>query len=84
MYDALESQDYLFSVLTRGSRFHSARVIGSVFDFIYAPDDHQKCIDRLSHPSTRIVSLTITEKGYCEVRWQVASSLRLLFGTMPS
>ncbi len=67
MYDSLRCQDYLFAVLTRGNRSHSARVIGSMFDFIYAPDNHQICIERLAHPSTRIVSLTITEKGYCEV-----------------
>lgn len=31
------------------------------------PDDEtgQTVIERLAHPTTKIVSLTITEKGYC-------------------
>ncbi len=81
MYDALRCQDYLFAVLTRGNCFHSARVIGSMFDYIYAPDNHQICINRLAHPSTRIVSLTITEKGYCEVSKIVVEDRRFFFGS---
>lgn len=29
------------------------------------PDDHQALLDRIADPATRIVTLTITEKGYC-------------------
>ncbi|CAM9645157.1 unnamed protein product, partial [Chrysoparadoxa australica] len=43
-----------------------ARVIGSIVDFVFAPADHQGCIDKLADPKTKIVSLTVTEKGYCQ------------------
>ncbi|KAG5191058.1 mannitol dehydrogenase rossman domain family [Tribonema minus] len=66
MYDTLKKQDYLYTVLSRSSKTNEARVIGSIVDFVFAPDDHQHCIDRLADPSTCIVSLTVTEKGYCQ------------------
>lgn len=66
MYDTLKSQDFLYTVLSRGHKTNEARVIGSIVDFIFAPDDHQICIDKLADPKTAIVSLTVTEKGYCQ------------------
>src|SRR5262249_15777561 len=41
-----------------------ARVIGSIIDYRYAPDDPEAVIELLAAPSTRIISLTITEGGY--------------------
>ena len=41
-----------------------ARVIGSIVDYRYAPDDPESVIELLAAPSTRIISLTITEGGY--------------------
>ncbi|HET9171901.1 MAG TPA: mannitol dehydrogenase family protein [Actinospica sp.] len=40
------------------------RVIGSIVDYKYAPDDPELVLDVLASPQTRIVSLTITEGGY--------------------
>ncbi len=40
------------------------RVIGSIVDFLLAPDDPHAVIERMADPATRIVSLTITEGGY--------------------
>jgi mannitol 2-dehydrogenase len=39
-------------------------VIGSIHEYLYAPDDPNAVLDRLADPGTRIVSLTITEGGY--------------------
>ena len=65
MRDALKSQDSLFTLVTKHPDGHyEARVIGSIIDFLYAPDDVEKVIETLAAPSTRIVSLTITEGGY--------------------
>ena len=65
MRDALKSQDSLFTLVTKHPDGHyEARVIGSIIDFLYAPDDFEKVIETLAAPSTRIVSLTITEGGY--------------------
>jgi mannitol 2-dehydrogenase len=42
----------------------SARVIGSIVDYLFAPDDPEAVLERLADPATRIVSLTVTEGGY--------------------
>jgi mannitol 2-dehydrogenase len=65
MRDAMHAQDGLFVLEERhpdGQR--RARVIGSVVDYLFAPDDPGAVLDRLADPATRIVSLTITEGGY--------------------
>jgi mannitol 2-dehydrogenase len=65
MADVMRSQDCLYTLLVEnpdGSR--DARVIGSIVDYRYAPDDPEAVIELLAAPSTRIISLTITEGGY--------------------
>ena len=39
-------------------------MIGSIVDYLYAPDDPEAVLDRMTDPATRIVSLTVTEGGY--------------------
>ncbi len=41
-----------------------ARIIGSIVNFLFAPDDPQKVIEQMASAETRIISLTITEGGY--------------------
>src|ERR1700730_2496783 len=65
MADVMAAQDGLYTLLVEnpdGSR--EARVIGSIVDYRYAPDDEEAVIELLAAPSTRIISLTITEGGY--------------------
>jgi mannitol 2-dehydrogenase len=65
MADVMAAQDGLYTLLLEnpdGTR--DARVIGSIVDYRYAPDDPESVIELLSAPSTRIISLTITEGGY--------------------
>ncbi len=65
MRDALTAQDCLYTLVTKhpdGTR--ESRVIGSIVDYLYAPDDPSTVLDRLVDESTRIVSLTVTEGGY--------------------
>ena len=64
MRDALRGQDHLFTVVERSASVQTARVIGSMVDYIYAPEDREAAIEKLASPETRIVSLTITEGGY--------------------
>eukprot|EP00920_Eleutheroschizon_duboscqi_P005132 GHVT01011861.1.p1 GENE.GHVT01011861.1~~GHVT01011861.1.p1 ORF type:complete len:736 (+),score=131.03 GHVT01011861.1:2865-5072(+) len=67
MSTALKHQDYLYTVLTRASHTSSATVIGSLSDFLLVPDRAANEIAAwLVSPSTRLVSLTVTEKGYCQ------------------
>ncbi|OBH86017.1 mannitol dehydrogenase family protein [Mycobacterium sp. E2989] len=65
MRDALRAQDYLYTlILEHPDGTRQPRVIGSIVDFLYAPEDPEAVIERLAAPATRIVSLTITEGGY--------------------
>jgi mannitol 2-dehydrogenase len=65
MRDALDAQDHLYTLVQKHSDgTYEARVIGSIIDYLYAPDDPEAVIDRLADPATEIVSLTITEGGY--------------------
>ena len=64
MLEALSPQDCLYTVVERDAGGDSARVIGSLTGYLYAPDDRARVLDLLADPATRIVSLTITEGGY--------------------
>ena len=65
MAEVMDVQDGLYTLVTMnpdGSR--DARVMGSIVDYRFAPDDREAVVALLAAPSTRIVSLTITEGGY--------------------
>jgi len=63
--DALAAQDHLYTHVQKHSDgTYQARVIGSMIDYLFAPDDPGAVIARLADPATAIVSLTITEGGY--------------------
>jgi mannitol 2-dehydrogenase len=65
MAEVMAAQNGLYTLLLEnpdGTR--DARVIGSIVDYRYAPDDPESVIELLTAPSTRIISLTITEGGY--------------------
>jgi mannitol 2-dehydrogenase len=64
--DDLKQQDYLFTLFELGDTDGSeVRVIGAIRDMLLAEDGVQALIDKLADPQIRIVSLTITEGGYC-------------------
>jgi fructuronate reductase len=63
--DQLAPQDGLFTLAERDNEGTRLRVIGSVAGVLVAPEEPQKVIEALAAPSTRMVTLTITEKGYC-------------------
>jgi mannitol 2-dehydrogenase len=65
MRDVLRAQDGLYTlVLEHPDGTRDARVIGSIVDYLYAPDDPQATIELLAAPTTRIIAMTITEGGY--------------------
>ncbi|MGO4706170.1 mannitol dehydrogenase family protein [Microvirga sp. 2MCAF38] len=64
-YDALEPQNGLYTVSVRSKAGESLRVIGSISRIIVAPEAVDELLGIMAHPATRIVSLTVTEKGYC-------------------
>jgi mannitol 2-dehydrogenase len=64
MRDVLAAQDHLYTVVERSAAGDRARVIGSMIDYLFAPDGVEALLEKLAHPDCRIASLTITEGGY--------------------
>jgi len=65
MKEALEAQDCLFTmVLKDADGGWAPRVVGSIVAYRYAPDDPDAVIEQMARPTTKIVSLTVTEGGY--------------------
>jgi mannitol 2-dehydrogenase len=65
MRDVMAAQDGLYTlVLKHPDGTLEPRVIGSIVQYLFAPDDPEAVLNRLADPGTRIVSLTITEGGY--------------------
>ena len=65
MRDALAAQDCLYTLVEKspdGSQ--NARVIGSIVEYLLAPDDPEAVIEKMAGEEIRIVSLTVTEGGY--------------------
>ncbi|ANW05968.1 mannitol dehydrogenase [Bradyrhizobium icense] len=63
--DALVPQDGLYTLAVRSGAGTDHRIIGSVLATDVASEKPGQLIARLANPATRIVSLTVTEKGYC-------------------
>jgi fructuronate reductase len=62
--DALGPQDGLYTLAVRAPSVAVDRVIGSVAEVLHAPSDPAAVINRLADPSVRLVTITVTEKGY--------------------
>ena len=65
MRDAMAPQACLYTLVVKHPDGQlEPRVIGAMVQYLFAPDDPDAVLDRLTDPATRIVSLTITEGGY--------------------
>ena len=65
MRDALAAQDNLYTLVVKHPDGRlEPRVIGSITEYLYAPDDPEAVVEKMADPGTRIVSLTVTEGGY--------------------
>ena len=65
MKEAMEAQDCLYTLVEKApDGSWDPRAIGSIVQYLYAPDDPDAVIEKMADPATRIVSLTITEGGY--------------------
>ena len=60
----LAPQDHLYTVTQRSADAPQTRLIGAIAQLIVAPDEPEAVIAALADPQTRIVTLTVTEKGY--------------------
>jgi mannitol 2-dehydrogenase len=65
MRQALEPQDWLTTVVELEPGANRARICGSMVGFVPVGEDGRAIVDALDDPALRIVSLTVTEGGYC-------------------
>jgi mannitol 2-dehydrogenase len=65
MQAVMDAQDGLYTLVVKApDGTLSARVIGSIKEYLYAPDDPAAVIAKMASPQVKIVSLTVTEGGY--------------------
>lgn len=65
MKEALDAQDGLYTLVVKhADGTYEPRVIGSIVEYLFAPDDPEAVIEKLAAERTRVVSLTVTEGGY--------------------
>lgn len=61
----LAPQDFLYTALERRPEGNAPRTVTCLTGVLVAPEDPGAVLDAMSAATTRIVTLTITEKGYC-------------------
>lgn len=62
--DALAKQDNLYSLNKRNNDGLEKKIIGSITNTCFSSEDPRQCLSILTSPQTRILTLTVTEKGY--------------------
>ncbi|WP_245419869.1 mannitol dehydrogenase family protein [Phyllobacterium salinisoli] len=63
--DRLEPQDGLYTTIERSASGDRPRIMGSLLQSIVAPEVPERLIGILADSGIRIVTITVTEKGYC-------------------
>lgn len=63
--DRLAPQDGLYTVAERGAAGERLRVVGCLRELLVGTEDPAAVVRRIADPGIAIVSLTVTEKGYC-------------------
>ncbi|SDD23595.1 mannitol 2-dehydrogenase [Geodermatophilus telluris] len=65
MAEVMAAQDCLYTLVVRHpDGTAEARVVGSIVEYLLAPDDPDAVVEKMAAETTRIVSLTVTEGGY--------------------
>src|SRR6266540_6999646 len=63
MKEALDAQDGLYTLVVKHSDgTYEPRVVGSIVEYLFAPDDPEAVIEKMAAEPTRIVSLTVTDR----------------------
>ncbi|MCG9791734.1 mannitol dehydrogenase family protein [Flavobacterium algicola] len=65
IYSVLKDQDGLFTLYTKENNgAHKAKIIGSIVEYFYGPENPLAVIEKMANPNIEIISLTIAEDGY--------------------
>lgn len=63
--DRLAPQGFAYTALELGPDRRTARTVEVLADVLVAPEDPQAVVDLMAGAGVKIVTLTVTEKGYC-------------------
>jgi fructuronate reductase len=63
--DALAPQDFLYTLAERDGAGERLEVMAALTGVLVAPEAPSAVVARLADPAVRIVTITVTEKGYC-------------------
>ena len=63
--DALAPQGFCYHAVERGSDGDKSREVNVISDVLVVPEDPGAVIRAMAEPAIRLVTMTITEKGYC-------------------
>lgn len=63
--DKLRPQGWAYTAVELAPTGERPQVVTVLRDVLVAPEDPQAVLDAMADPAIRIVSLTVTEKGYC-------------------
>jgi len=63
--EQLQPQDCLYTVAASGSESTRRRLVASIRSAHFAPEDPGAVIASLADPAVRVITVTVTEKGYC-------------------
>lgn len=62
----LRQQDHMYAVAEKGAESTEVKIIGSVKESLHPEfDGVETVLEKMAEPQVAIISLTITEKGYC-------------------
>lgn len=63
--DQLAPQDGLYTLVERSGDGEKLQLIGAVIKNLVGPENPAELINLMAEPAIKIVSMTVTEKGYC-------------------
>jgi len=76
--DQLEPQQGLYTLIEKSGEQQRCQLMGAIERVLVAPEDPQALIAAMADAAIKVISLTVTEKGYChnpasgEIDWQQA------------
>ncbi len=62
---ALTAQDGLYTALEKDATGTRARVVGALREALFLGTERDRVLARIADPAVHVVTLTVTEKGYC-------------------
>jgi len=65
--DKLAEQDNVYTAVEMSGTGRVPRVVEALSGVVFAPEDPDALLLQMADPAIKIVSLTVTEKGYCHI-----------------